>query len=98
MVVAHRLQVDAGHEGADLRHDIEKTVLGQPLEGFANRRAADPEAFGDARFGKRGAGLELDRDDALAQLAVDVRAHPARRAGAAKGRQRDILIGTEHVH
>ena len=85
--IAHGLHVDARHVGPHLGHDVEKAVLGQPLEGLAHRRAAHAVLLGDPGLGQPRPRLQRDRDDLAAQVGIDLRnrnATAARRAGLAR--------------
>ena len=63
---------DAGHEGPELRHDLDQPVVAQALQRLADRRAADAEQRGQLVLGELAAGLELRGHDRVAQEHVDL--------------------------
>ena len=64
--------VDAGDQGLGLRIDIDQSFLLQLQDGVADRRLADPVKLGEGRARQAGAGLQVQRQDAIAQVVVDL--------------------------
>ena len=58
-------RIDIGDENALARQDGDQPLARQPLQGFADRRAADLKAADSILLGENVAGLEPQRDDLL---------------------------------
>ena len=77
--VGHRGRRDAGHERAQLRHDLDQPLVAQAHERLADRGPAHAEPGGQLVLRELPAGLQLRADDRLAQRGV--RLDPGRRRG-----------------
>src|SRR4051794_6989182 len=62
---------DAAHKRSELRDDLDELVVAQARERFAYRRPADAELVGDLVLRDLPSGLELGRDDRVAQGFID---------------------------
>ena len=78
--------VDLRHQVAALGQDHDQVFAGEPLQRFADRRAADAQPLGQRRFRDRDARAQLQRDDQFLELGVGLvgqRADAVARAASA---------------
>jgi hypothetical protein len=70
-----RIDVDAGDQRRMLRIDFDQPFLFEPHEGIAHGRLADAEFLLQGAAREQGIGLELQRQNARAQMLEDLRRH-----------------------
>jgi hypothetical protein len=68
---ADGVEIDTRDIGAALRADVDEVLVGETQQRLANRGPADAELLGELLLDERDAGLQVDGDDAPAQLGVD---------------------------
>src|SRR2546425_11128260 len=77
LAVAHRGEADGGDPRADLWKHTYQTLVGEPDERLADRRATDVQLLGHRVFGQCVARTEFAADDLAMQIAVYLRrSHP----------------------
>src|SRR5438128_1180708 len=77
LAVAHRGEADGGDPRADLWKHTYQTLVGEPDERLADRRATDVQLLGHRVFGQCVARTQFAADDLAMQIAVYLRrSHP----------------------
>ncbi len=71
-VVGELLDLEGGDQGGAVGQDGHQAFAGQPGQGIAHRRARQAELRRQGDLVQLYAGLELEREDLLAQLLVDI--------------------------
>lgn len=61
---------DIADDGADLGDQFDKTLVGEPRSGFANRRRTDTDLFADRAVKQTRSRLEISRDQPIPQVLV----------------------------